>query len=159
MAEGVFRSLTNFGTSKQHPLISTIDSCGTGAYHGGSQPDPRTLEVLEQKAGISEYRHKARKVRVPSDFEDFDYLIAMDEGNLIDLRDMVKRAQKKGLLDGEASKKVYLFGSFGGKRSDEEIQDPWYDDGKNGFEIAYEQVDRLGRGLLKHIEEGAKHAK
>jgi low molecular weight phosphotyrosine protein phosphatase len=155
MAEGMFRALTNYNTPIQHPLIKTIDSCGTGAYHSGDQPDSRTLSVLEKKGSITGYRHKARKVRVPSDFLEFDYLIAMDEDNLIDLREMVKRAKKKGLLTGEEVEKCYLYGQFGGTDIEDEVQDPYYG-GRDGFEVAFEQVERCGKGLLRHIEEQTK---
>lgn len=111
--------------------------------------------MLAQQAKITDYKHKARKIKVPSDFEEYDYLLAMDEDNLIDLRDMVKRAKKRGLLSGDEMSKVHLYGSFGGKSADEEVQDPYYG-GRDGFEVAYEQVERFGRGLLKHIEEQAK---
>ena len=155
MAEGYFRQLTNFNTPNQHPLIKDIDSCGTGAYHSGDQPDSRTLSVLDKAGNITGYRHKARKVRVPSDFLEFDYLIAMDEDNLIDLRDMVKRAKKKRLLTGDEVGKCHLLGQFGGKDAEEEVQDPYYG-GRDGFEMAFEQVQRCGKGLLKHIEEQEK---
>lgn len=149
MAEGVFR-----GLAENHQLISRIDSCGTGAYHAGDQPDPRTLSVLEQH-GINGFRHKARKIKVPSDFEEFDYVLAMDEDNLIDLREMVKRAKKRGLLSGDEMDRVRLYGEFGGKSKDEEVGDPYYG-GRNGFEVAFEQLNRFGKGLLSHIEEEAK---
>lgn len=155
MAEGVFRHLTEFGTSKQHPLVKEVDSCGTGAYHAGDRPDSRTLSVLEDN-GLTNYKHKARRVKVPEDFERFDYLLAMDENNYIDLRDSVKRAQKKGGLGSDALDKVHMYGEFGGRNRKEEIVDPWYDGGREGFEVAYEQVTRMGKGLLKHIEEQAK---
>ncbi|PIB03031.1 Low molecular weight phosphotyrosine protein phosphatase [Cercospora beticola] len=151
MAEGVFRNLTSFGTPSQNPLIREVDSCGTGAYHAGDSPDSRTMRVLRQN-GISDYQHAARKVRVPEDFQEFDYLLAMDRDNYDDLRDMVKRAGKRGLLDEEALKKVHLYGEFGGKSKKEEIGDPYYG-GNEGFTTAYEQVVRCGEGLLKHIEE------
>ena len=148
MAEGVFRSL-----AASHPLISRIDSCGTGAYHTDQQPDPRTLSVLDQHH-IKGFKHKARKIRVPQDFEEFDYLLAMDEDNAMDLRDMVKRARKRGLLEEGKCGEVRLYGEFGGRGKDEEVGDPYYG-GRNGFEIAFEQVERFGKGLLKHIEEEA----
>lgn len=155
MAEGVLRHLTNFPGPSQHPLIKDIDSCGTGAYHAGDRPDSRTLSVLEDN-GLTDYKHKARRVKVPEDFERFDYLLAMDENNYIDLRDMVKRAKKQGKLGDDALGKVHLYGEFGGKDKEEEIVDPWYDGGRKGFEVAYEQVSRMGKGLLKHIEEKTK---
>jgi low molecular weight phosphotyrosine protein phosphatase len=114
MAEGVFRSLTAFNTASAHPLISRIDSCGTGAYHAGDNPDPRTMSVLKAH-GITDYKHAARKVRVPQDFEEFDYVLAMDGMN---------------------------------------VQDPYYGGGK-GFEVAFEQLERFGRGLLEVIEDEA----
>lgn len=155
MAEGVFRNLTNFGTSSQHPLIARIDSCGTGAYHAGDSPDPRTLSVLAAN-GLKDYRHKARKVRVPEDFAEFDYVIGMDADNVADLKSLGRRSKKVD-ADGWESK-VRLFGEFGGKGTREEVDDPYYG-GRDGFEIAYEQVKRCGEGLLKEIEERANAAK
>ena len=151
MAEGVFRSLTSFNTSSPHPLISRIDSCGTGAYHAGDNPDPRTMAVLKTH-GITDYKHKARKVRVPQDFEEFDYVLAMDGMNMQDLKSMVKR---KGCDQGKA--KLALFGDFGGEKG-EEVQDPYYGGGK-GFEVAYDQLERFGKGLLEVIEKEATDGK
>ena len=148
MAEGVFRSLTSFNDpSAAHPLISRVDSCGTGAYHAGDNPDPRTMAVLKSH-GITDYKHKARKVRVPQDFEEFDYVLAMDGMNVQDLKAMVKR---KGCDQGKA--KMCLFGDFGGRKG-EEVEDPYYGGGK-GFEVAFEQLERFGRGLLEVIEKEA----
>lgn len=154
MAEGAFRHVTRFGTPQQHPLIKEIDSCGTGAYHSGDNPDSRTMSVLGDN-GITDYKHKARRVRVPEDFERFDYVLAMDENNLFDLRDMVKRAAKKGSLDQqEALKRLHLYGSFGGKTNNEEVQDPYYG-GRDGFSTAFDQLSRFGKGILGHIEQEA----
>ncbi|TKA74165.1 hypothetical protein B0A55_06581 [Friedmanniomyces simplex] len=154
MAEGAFRHLTHFGTLQQHPLVAHIDSCGTGAYHAGDLSDKRTMSVLRDN-GITDYRHKARKVKV-EDFREYDYVLGMDEENVQDLRDLVKRAAKKGVLNGDEVGRIRLYGEFGGKTKDEEIGDPYYG-GRDGFEVAYEQVTRFGKALLEHIEvEAAK---
>jgi low molecular weight phosphotyrosine protein phosphatase len=153
MAEGVFRSLTHFNTSSAHPLISRIDSCGTGAYHAGDNPDPRTMAVLKSH-GITDYKHKARKVKVPQDFEEFDYVLGMDGMNMQDLKSMAKR---KGVSNGEEECHLGLFGDFGGKKG-EEVEDPYYGGGK-GFEIAFEQLERFGKGLLEVIEREAGEGK
>jgi len=42
-------------------LIHKVDSCGTGAYHVGSEPDSRTMSTLKAN-GILDYDHAARKV-------------------------------------------------------------------------------------------------
>lgn len=162
MSEGVFQHLTHYNPSssssseKKHPLIATIDSCGTGGYHIGAAPDSRTLAVLRSH-GLTNYKHRARQVRVPQDFQEFDYLIAMDGSNYSDLQALARRAQKQGTLGPEAVDKVFLYGEFGGRDAREEIDDPYYG-GKDGFETAYEQAERCGKGLLRHIEEKAKKA-
>ena len=105
------------------------------------------MSVLKSH-GITDYKHKARKVRVPQDFEEFDYVLAMDGMNMQDLKSMVKR---KGCDQGKA--KLSLFGDFGGRKG-EEVQDPYYGGGK-GFEVAFEQLERFGKGLLEVIEKEA----
>lgn len=59
MAEGIFRSLTS--QPPYQAKISHVDSCGTGAYHQGADPDDRTMATLRAN-GIHDYNHSARKV-------------------------------------------------------------------------------------------------
>lgn len=154
MSEGVFRSLTT-APSKPHPLIATIDSCGTGAYHLGSSPDRRTMATLKAN-GITDYRHSARRFQPATDLEKFDYIFAMDADNLADLVRLRKREAKRLGLgeDGEGLGKVMLFGEFGGKGGrKEEVEDPYYG-GDDGFDVAYEQAVRFSKAFLKKLEEG-----
>jgi len=148
MAEGVFRHVTKHGLPEANSHLERIDSCGTGAYHEGDPPDPRTLAVLE-KHGIHDFRHAARKFEV-SDFTTFDYIFAMDDDN----RDYLERARKRLIHKGESDEselgKVMLFGIWGGK-GNEEIGDPYYG-ARDGFEIAFEQIERLSRGFIKMLE-------
>ncbi|RMY66008.1 hypothetical protein D0863_08726 [Hortaea werneckii] len=154
MAEGVFRNVTHAGTPQQHPLIKEIDSCGTGAYHAGDSPDSRTMSVLADN-GLTDYKHRARKLRTPEDFLGFDYILGMDQENVMDIRDEAKRAAKKGLVNQEeALAKVHLYGSFGGKSQKEQVQDPYYG-ARDGFTIAYDQLSRFSKGLVAHIEQEA----
>ncbi|KAF2753373.1 phosphotyrosine protein phosphatases I [Pseudovirgaria hyperparasitica] len=146
MAEGVFQHLTKT-TRPQHPLISHIDSAGTGAYHVGDDPDSRTMSTLADN-GITGYRHHARKFQ-PSDFKTFDYVMAMDDDNLDFLQRMRNKLVKDGNPDGELAK-LRLFGDFGGRKG-EEVADPYYG-GKDGFTIAYEQMVRFTKGFLKRLE-------
>ena len=140
MAEGVFRSLV-----KSNPCIGEIDSAGTGAYHELDPPDYRTIQTL-RKNGISDYDHAARKIRV-EDFEDFDYVLAMDGSNLRDLQRMQRRLEHRGK---KTRAQVMMFGDFGGKRKAEEVIDPYYgEDG--GFDDVFEQVGRFSKGFLKQV--------
>lgn len=151
MAEAVFRELSKHPSN---PLIAEVDSAGTGAYHVGSYPDPRTTKVL-RKNGIEDYEHYARKVHA-EDFDTFDWIFAMDSDNLADLNSMRNRAKSKRGKSASSSSstkepKIMLFGDFGGKKK-EEVDDPYYG-GDNGFDLAYDQMVRFSNGFLKHLEE------
>ncbi|OAL45702.1 low molecular weight phosphotyrosine protein phosphatase-like protein [Pyrenochaeta sp. DS3sAY3a] len=155
MAEGVFQSLTRVEGQPSHPLISRVDSCGTGAYHVGDPPDSRTMATLE-KNGISTYRHAARKFHTTSDLKNFDYILAMDDNNLEDLTRLRQREIKR-LGSEEGVGKVMLFGEFGGTTRrggrGEEIDDPYYG-GNNGFTVAYEQSVKFAKAFLEQLEAG-----
>lgn len=144
MAEGVFRSL-----AKNDPRIGEIDSCGTGAYHTLDPPDHRTMATL-RKNGINDYDHGARQV-TKEDFNDFDYIFAMDAYNLRDLQKMQRRVESKGQ---KSRAQVMLFGEFGGKGRAEEVEDPYYG-ANNGFDTVYEQVKRFTTNFLKSVEDGS----
>lgn len=105
-----------------------------------------------RKNGISNYSHSARKISV-KDFDEFDYVFAMDRSNLRDIEALRKRA---GKVDAKA--KVMLFGEFagsvGGKsKRVEEVEDPYYG-GDEGFDVAYEQCMRFGREFLRRVQSG-----
>jgi len=85
-AEGVFAKLL-----KEHNLEDYffIDSAGTHAYHIGEPPDLRAQHAaLERDVELNQLR--ARKV-IMRDFEDFDYLLAMDDDNYAVLMEELKR--------------------------------------------------------------------
>jgi low molecular weight phosphotyrosine protein phosphatase len=83
-----------------------------------------------------------KKVR-HSDFDKFDYVFAMDRSNLQDLQRLQRsRPTSKA--------KVMLFGEYGGKKSPEVVQDPYYG-GREGFETAYEQCTRFSKNFLADI--------
>ncbi|QSZ36776.1 hypothetical protein DSL72_006659 [Monilinia vaccinii-corymbosi] len=136
MAEGIFRSMTSQGPYAS--LISHVDSCGTAAYHTGSSPDSRTMATLREN-GICDYKHQARKVSM-QDFQNFDYIFAMDRDNLADLVALGKQREGKA--------KVMLFGEYAGGSQVEEVDDPYYG-GNDGFKAAYEQCTRFARNFLQ----------
>lgn len=142
MAEAVFRT-----SSASNPRIAHLDSAGTGAYHMGDGPDPRTMKTL-QDHGIIDYRHAARKVKM-SDFSEFDFVLAMDKDNLYDLQRLKQRAMKNG---DSREGQVRLFGDFGG-RLGEEVIDPYYG-ADDGFEVAFEQMTRFSEGFIKYLADG-----
>ena len=147
MAQAVFQHLTS-ALPPSCPAIKA-DSAGTAAYHALQPPDSRTMVTLEAH-GVHGFDHVARKV-VDADFEDFDYILAMDTENFKDLR---RRCQ--GLKKGDdIEKRIFLFGNFEheehvdqGKGAD--IVDPYYG-GDSGFEAAFEQCVRFSKGWLRDV--------
>ncbi|KAB8142748.1 low molecular weight phosphotyrosine protein phosphatase [Chloroflexia bacterium SDU3-3] len=133
MAEAVFRDLVKQAGMQD---IVEADSAGTGDYHLGEQPHQGTRALLQQR-GIS-YAHAARQVGV-EDFEQFDYLIAMDRTNLSDLRAIGQRAGAK----------VALLSDFIPEGAAKDVPDPYY---TGNFEAVYHMVEAGGRGLLEAIQ-------
>ena len=137
MAEAIFAHLVD-----QAGLSSAfqIDSAGTSNYHPGKRPDHRTLQVLAQH-GI-QIEHGARQV-TPQDFENFDYILAMDQQNWIDLKHVQARAhQPKAILE--------RMNAFDDQASGIDVPDPYYD-GLPEFEAVYQMLLPSCQNLLKHI--------
>ena len=135
-AEGVFSKFVD--DAGLTALVHT-DSAGTHAYHRGSQPDYRACEAAERR-GYSLTEIQARRVS-SMDFESFDFIIAMDDDNLNDLRDEADEghhAKISLLLD---------YSETGGLR---EVPDPYYD-GLGGFEKVLDLVEQASRGLLDEV--------
>lgn len=116
-----------------------IDSCGTGDWHIGHSPDRRaSAEAAKRGYDISHLR--ARQVE-PGDFEQFDYILAMDKQNLADLR-----AMSPGHFDGYLG----LFLPFAPENPLEEVPDPYYG-GDEGFTEVLDMVEASCEGLLREI--------
>jgi protein-tyrosine phosphatase len=135
MAEAVFRHLVEQAGLSDQILV---DSAGTSDYHIGERAHPGTRAVLRDN-GI-EYEGRARQI-TPADFEQFDYILAMDNENLADLRRMAPP---------ETRAVIRRFLDFADGVSIREVPDPYYY-GQPEFEYVYRLVRRGAEGLLAHI--------
>jgi protein-tyrosine phosphatase len=140
-AEGVFRSLVE-KTGLGNRIAS--DSAGTGDYHLGEAPDPRSQSAA-LKRGYDLSPLCARQVS-RRDFSEFDYVLAMDESHL---------RQLKHLCPPEHAGKVKLFMEFAGEGAGREVPDPYYG-GAQGFERVLDMVEQASRGLLDHLRREIK---
>jgi protein-tyrosine phosphatase len=137
LAEGVLRDLVETrGLEDEYE----IDSAGTGAWHVGEPPDPRSTEVAARN-GVSLSGQAARKVR-PTDYEEFDHILAMDEDNLVDLL--------AGATDG-ARTRIRLLRDHDPHGAGD-VPDPYWG-GDQGFDVVYEMVRRSCAALLDSLEE------
>lgn len=136
-AEGVFRELVR--KAGLQSSIST-DSAGTSAWHIEEAPDSRTLQcALNRGYDFSDLR--GRQV-IKSDFNSFDYILAMDAENLRDLQ-AICPADYKG--------HVGLFLDFAKKHNQTEVPDP-YHGGSKGFERVLDLIEDASEGLLEHLK-------
>lgn len=121
-------------------LKLVIDSAGTHGYHIGKAPDKRS-----QAAGVARgYSFKGLKCRRvdESDFEKFDYILAMDDSNLSNLR---------GMSPSQYQDKIKLFLDYASVE-DKEVPDPYYG-GKRGFELVLDLIEEASDGLITHIQQ------
>lgn len=137
LAHGLFEHrVEEAGLSK----AISIDSAGTHAYHVGNTPDPRSQQTAKRH-GIDLSAQRARQVR-ESDFEQFDYVIAMDRDN---------HAILSAQCPAEHRHKLKLFLEFAPQLSETEVPDPYYG-GDSGFEHVYQLIDAAADGLMADIE-------
>jgi len=137
LAEGVFRHLAEErGVADRF----NIDSAGTGGWHVGEPPDPRSTDVAREH-GIA-LSGAARRLE-PEDMTQFDYLVVMDRQNQKDV------AHLQELYGGEA-KLVLLRTYERGEGGARDVPDPYYG-GPDGFERVYQMVRRSCEGLLADL--------
>lgn len=117
-----------------------IDSAGTGDWHIGRPPDERTQRAAIQR-GYDLSQLRARQV-TSADFQNFDYVLAMDKSNLKDLRAMA---------GDKTNCHVSLFLDFAESSWKREVPDPYYG-GEDGFTTVLELVEDGARGLLAAIQ-------
>ncbi|KAG8387522.1 hypothetical protein BUALT_Bualt02G0029800 [Buddleja alternifolia] len=143
-AEGVFRHLVN-----QKGLDSNfyIDSAGTINYHEGNQADPR-MRAASKRRGI-EITSLSRPIK-PSDFRDFDLILAMDKQNREDILGAFERWRHRETLPVNAHEKVKLMCSYCKKHDETEVPDPYYG-GPQGFEKVLDLLEDACASLLENI--------
>jgi protein-tyrosine phosphatase len=117
-----------------------VDSCGTGNYHIGSQPDDRSIQVAH-KHGVF-IRHACRQL-ISRDLDDFDYLLAMDESNQ---RNILSLSSNRTY-----DEKVLLMRSFDKSDKSVEVPDPYYG-GDKEFQEVYDILDRSLDGFIDHLK-------
>lgn len=110
-----------------------VDSAGTGDWHIGSLPHPKTQQVA--RAHGADRFSPARQVHA-SDFEDFDLLIAMDERNELDLRDW----------RGAKPERIRRMLEWGEPGDGDNVPDPYYggiEDYRHVYRLLDGAIDRL----------------
>lgn len=135
-AEGVFRRKVSAAgwSDRVH-----IDSAGTHDYHVGAMPDRRARQAALQR-GYDLDALRGRQV-TQQDFHEFDYILAMDNENLANL---------KHICPPQHLHKLSLFMAFSRRFNQQEVPDPYYGGGQ-GFEMVLDMAEDASAGLLETL--------
>jgi protein-tyrosine phosphatase len=137
-AEAVFRRLVQKSGVENEILC---DSAGIIGEHSGEPADSRMM-VHASKRG---YRLDSisRKFETDTDFDNFDYIIGMDEENIWDLERMAR--------GNDDLNKIHRMTDFSEKYAGQPVPDPYYG-GDKGFELVLDLLEDACNGLLDHIK-------
>jgi len=123
LAEGILKS-------KIDADKTLVESAGTGGWHVGELPDPRSVEVAQNHQIDITYQ-RCRKFTY-ADFENFDWIYVMDRSNLADVLSLARNEQDK--------QKVRLILNEIQQGENLDVPDPYYG-GDRGFENVYQMLD------------------
>lgn len=114
-----------------------VDSAGTAGYHDGEDMHAGTAKILSQyqidKAGFV-----SRKIRT-QDWQQFDYIIAMDNSNLQDLHRLFPKDPQK----------LFKITDLCPNLGYDHIPDPWY---SGDFQQTYNLLDQCCDALLAKLQ-------
>ncbi len=137
-AEAVFKGLVK---KKGEEKDFIIDSAGTSGYHEGEPADSR-MQSHAVKRGYK-LTSISRQFDPEKDWDNFDYIIAMDKDNY---RDLERTARNKDDL-----KKLYMMTDFSKEFNYDFIPDPYYG-GDEGFELVLDMLEDAGEGLYEFVK-------
>ena len=132
MAEFVMKDIVKKAAKEVEYEIS---SCATTNDEIGNDIYPNAKKVLDEH-NIPYEKRRARRF-VKADYDEYDYIIVMDDENLYDLRYIVK----------DDKKKIYKLMNFLGESRD--VFDPWY---TRNFDVAYKDIYKGCCALFKYLE-------
>ncbi|CAN1497622.1 Wzb Protein-tyrosine-phosphatase [Flavobacteriaceae bacterium] len=122
-----------------------VDSCGTGNWHVGKQPDLRSISI-SKKNGLDISNQKCRQIE-SADFDTFDYIYVMDGSNYSDVVSLSQNDSQKNKV------KLILNELFPNENMD--VPDPYFGL-ENGFELVYKMLDETCEIIAKKLIE--KHS-
>jgi protein-tyrosine phosphatase len=122
-----------------------VDSCGTGNWHIGKQPDLRSIEISKIN-GLDISNQKCRQIE-SEDFDTFDYIYVMDGSNYADVVALSKNETQKN--------KVVLILNELFPNENMDVPDPYFGL-ENGFELVYKMLNETCEIIAKKLIE--KHS-
>lgn len=135
-AEGVVRAVA----AREFPELDVeVDSAGTADYHVGEPPDRRTIAAARRR-GYEIAHLRARQV-TRADFDEFDYVLAMDGSNF---------AVLEGLRPSGSPAAVAMFLEHAPVGDANEVPDP-YHGGIEDFDRVVDLSENGARAWLRAL--------
>ncbi len=125
---------------QQAGIALETDSAGTGDWHIGHPPDPRS-QAFALQWGVDMSDQAARQV-CKEDFFRFDRIYAMDRSNLAELLDRAPQ---------HASARIELMMSLAPEYGIDEVPDPYYG-GDDGFQRVIDMLDTAADRLIAELQ-------
>ena len=116
---------------KEKNIELLVQSAGTGSWHIGEAPCENSIKVASLN-GVDISKQKAQQVK-KSDFKNFDLIIGLDDSNISNLKNL-------------GCKNPLKLGDFG--FNGEDVPDPYFFDGFEGFDKVFEMIDICVRNLI-----------
>jgi len=116
-----------------------IESAGTIGLHVGEAPDRRMQKSM--RARNIPIIGRSRQLK-PEDFDDYDFILAMDHDNLRGAQNLARSDQHRARLQ--------LFSEYCSHFNESEVPDPYYG-GDRGFEHVLDMIEDGCAGLLKAL--------
>ena len=137
-AEAIFINLLE---KKELTNDFIVDSAGTGSWHIGKKADSR-MRVAAERRDIN-ILSRARQI-TSKDFDEFNYILAMDNSNFRNIQDLKKRTAS---TDFASIKKIQDFKSV---FNEQEVPDPYFG-GDEGFDYVLDILEDSVNGFLESI--------
>ena len=133
LAEGILKSKVD----KNKVLV---ESAGTGGWHVGDPPDPRSVTVARHH-GLDISSQRGRKFSA-YDFETYDHIFVMDNSNY---QDVIALANSSSEIE-----KVRLILEEIFPNENVDVPDPYYG-GDHGFENVYQMLDKACENIVRRL--------
>lgn len=134
LAEGILRSKLSSDF--------VVDSAGTGNWHVGHAPDPRSInEAKKNGLDISSLRGRQFTAQ---DFKDFDHIFVMDAQNYKDVIALASTSEETSKVS------MILDELFPGEKVD--VPDPYFGL-QDGFTKVYDMLDQACQNIVLRLNQ------
>lgn len=117
---------------KENNLDIKISSAGTGDWHIGNPPCENSIKVSKMN-NVDISKQRAKQV-TKEDFENYDLVVGLDSSNITNLKNL-------------GATNLVKLGKFG--YDNEDVPDPYFFDGFEGFDKVFEMIDVCVKNLIK----------